>query len=97
MRTSPSEAAAARKTAQDLLLWVLQDDEILLAFLEACALSADDIRAQIEEPMFLAGLLDFILSQDRYVTDAAAFLGMDPLSLSQIRRALPGGDEVYWT
>lgn len=97
MKNLSFEASAARQKAQELLLWVLQDDEILLAFLDACALSVDDLRARVEDPMFLAGLMDFIFSQDRYVVDAAAFLGEEPTVLIEIRRALPGGNEVHWT
>ena len=66
------------------------DGDGLLRFLTLSGLELDDLRARAGNPELLAGVVDFLLSDEAL---CAAFLeaeGLDSPTIHAARRALPG-------
>ena len=57
----------------------------------------DDVAAAATSPEFLGAVLDFVLTDDRWVVACAAALDVAPETLAQARAALPGGETPHWT
>ncbi|TRD23351.1 DUF3572 family protein [Palleronia caenipelagi] len=90
-------AAQATATAQDVLIWLAGEDDLLPVFLGATGAEAADLRRQAEDPAFLVSLLDFLLMDDAWIMSAAASLSIPPEKFREARYALPGGQDVHWT
>lgn len=87
----------AQTRALQALGWLAGQDGLLDGFLHMSGASLADLRAQAQEPAFLAALLDFILQQDAWVIDCAEALGVAPQDLVDARAVLGGGDIRHWT
>lgn len=87
----------ATALAQDALIWLSGDPEVLSHFLAATGLSAADLRARHSDPEFLGFLLDFVLMSDENVIALACAASVDPAEIARARAALPGGDLPNWT
>ena len=86
----------AEALARDVLVWILGQEDVLPQFLTAGGLSPDELRARIDDPAFLAAVLDFLLTDDALIRGFcdAEGLGYDrPLAA---RRLLPGGASFDW-
>lgn len=87
----------AEHIAISALSWLAGNDELLPLFLGSSGASADDIRAQAENPAFLGSVLEFLTMDDDWVVafcDANTLKYEDPL---MARYALPGAQVVHWT
>lgn len=66
-------------------------------FLDLQGLGAQDIRAQAQDPTFLASVLEFLTMDDKWVMafcDAEGLKYEDPL---MARYSLTGSEQVHWT
>ncbi|UWR23503.1 DUF3572 domain-containing protein [Sulfitobacter sp. S190] len=88
---------AAETLALQALSWLAADGELLPIFLGASGLSESDLRAGIEQPEVLGGVLDFILMDDAWVVAFCDQAGIAYERVAQARQALPGGAQVNWT
>lgn len=88
---------AAETLALRALAWLAADEALLGAFLGATGSTPGALRGRAQDPDFLGSVLDFLLTEDAWVTGCAAGLGLPPETLSAARRALPGGESVHWT
>jgi hypothetical protein len=77
--------------------WIAADDEMMGSFLAATGAGLDEVRARAREPEFLASVLDFLLSDDAWITRFCAAAGLPPEAPMRARAALPGGDLPHWT
>lgn len=87
----------AQSTALQALAWILSTDDLAGVFMGTTGASADSMRAQAADPVFLASVLDFLMMDDAWVTgfcDANSYDYMDPM---RARQMLPGGDLPNWT
>lgn len=87
----------AEMTGIRALGWLAGNDELLPVFLGATGASADDLRAQAEDPAFLGAVLDFLMMDDAWVMAFCTAEGLDFQVPMQARAALPGGEQVHWT
>ena len=87
---------AAEVRALQALGWLAEVD-LLDPFMAATGADRDQIASAAETPEFLGAVLDFVLTEDRWVTDCAAAQGLSPDDLLAARAALPGGDLPHWT
>lgn len=79
------------------LTWLAGNDDLFPVFLGACGANADEMRAQAENPAFLASVLEFLTMDDSWVIefcDAHKLKYDEPLGA---RYALPGAEAVHWT
>lgn len=91
------ERDAAEKIAIAALTWLAGHDELMPVFLGATGSSAEDLRAQADDPAFLIAVLDFLLMDDAWVMAFCASSGLAYEMPMRARQALPGGGDVHWT
>jgi len=87
----------AEQIALSALGWLATNDELLPLFLGSSGASADDIRAQAENPAFLGSVLEFLTMDDAWVVafcDANGVKYEDPL---MARYSLTGAEMVHRT
>ncbi len=94
MATSPSREHA-ELLAVTALGFIAGDPDLLPRFLAITGIEAPEIRAAAAEPGFMAGVLDFLLAHEPSLVAFTTAAGIDPASVQQARRALPGGDNSF--
>lgn len=84
----------ALSLARDVLVYLSQDVDRIGRFLAVTGVGPVEIRSRVDDPVFLAGVLDFILADDAMVVDFAENAGIPPEAPARARRLLPGGDTL---
>lgn len=87
----------AEDVAAAALGWMAGEPDVIGAFLSASGLSPSDLRGRLGDPVFLGGVLDFVLQRDDWVIAVAAAANIAPDRVAVARVALPGGDLPHWT
>lgn len=90
-------AEAAASMAQDALIWLAGQPDLLGQFLSATGAEPADMRRLADDPEFLGFVLDFLLGSDDLVRSFAAEAGIAPDAPMRARAALPGGAVPDWT
>ncbi len=93
----PIQHEFAETQALNALAWLAENDDIFTAFLQTTGVSQADFAMRAADPEFLASVVDFILTQDRWVLAWAKSTGVPPETLANIRAHLPGGSLPHWT
>jgi len=83
--------------ALEALGYMARTEDLLGTFLGASGLAAADLPGLAAKPAFLAGVLDFLLMDDAWVTGFASDVGVRPDAVLAARALLPGGDLPHWT
>lgn len=90
-----------KQTAENIALqafaWLSSDPEIAGGFMGLSGASPEELRAGARNPEFLGFVLDYILSDDRYVVECAGAIDLRPEEIAMARHYLPGGDAPDWT
>ncbi|MEA1937948.1 MAG: DUF3572 family protein [Pseudomonadota bacterium] len=86
----PSRADAI-DLARDALIFIAADEDLLLSFLYLSGLTPDDARIYAADPDFLAGVLDFLLFDDKLVTGVVDKHGI-ALEMPKLARLVLGND-----
>ena len=84
---------AAESLAIQALSFIAGEPERLGRFLAISGIGPEQIRAAAKEPLFLAGVLDHIASDERLLVSFATEIGIDPATIAKARKALGGGWE----
>jgi len=79
---------AAEEAAVEALSFVAGDPVIFNRFLRLTGLELENLRAAAGEPAFLAGVLDFVLSDERLVVAFADQSALAPDAIADARRRL---------
>ena len=87
---SSQTAPGAEIIALNCLGFLAEDGERLGRFLALSGVSPADLRAQTREPSFLAGVLDYILSDEKLLLAFSEAQGLKPETVIQARVRLPG-------
>ena len=87
-----SQAAreAAEALAVQALSYIAQDGERLGRFLSLTGIGPGEIRSAAREPGFLAGVLEYLASDESLLTEFAKDAGFDPSTIAAARLALGG-------
>lgn len=88
---------AAEVIGLQAVAWLAANDELFPVFTGSTGASEADFRANLQDPVFQASVLDFLMMDDAWVV---AFCDMQNIPydrIMQARAALPGGGEVHWT
>ena len=83
--------------ALQALTFLAADTEIMDRFAALSGLAPNDIIARANEAEMLAGVLDFMLSDETVLTDFCAANDLAPEHPARARQTLPGGDLPHWT
>lgn len=81
---------SAETLSLEALAFIASDEDHLGALLAQCGWTLEDLREQISSPTVLAGILEFLLSDERRLLDFCEQSGRPPEQPAQARRALPG-------
>ena len=85
-------ATISRKAAETLaiqaLTYLAGEPERLARFLASTGISPDSLRAAAREPLFLAGVLDHLATDEVLLTDFAVQANIDPLAVGEARGVL---------
>ena len=92
-----SAQESAETLALQSLTWIAADDELLGAFLNASGISVGEIPARAGDPAFLASVLDFLLTEDRWIMAFCDATGLRYDAPMRARTVLPGGEATNWT
>jgi hypothetical protein len=83
---------AAETVAVQALSFIASDPDRLGLFLASTGIGPGDIRAAAREPLFLAGVLDHLASNEMVMMVFAAETGTEPASILAARDVLAGRD-----
>ena len=86
------ENEQAETLALRALAYIGTRDDALRGLLLQTGMAVEDLRANAASPVFLAGVMDYLLQWEDLAVDFCIDAEIKPESLGQIRRALPGGD-----
>lgn len=89
-RSTAVTKKAAESLAIQALVYIAEDPERIGPFLAATGLGPDDIRQEARQPDFLAGVLDYMLSDEALLVGFAKEAGLDPLDIVAAHKALGG-------
>ena len=87
----------AETVALQALAWLAGNDDLFPVFLGATGASGSDLAAQAGQPAFLASVLDFVLTDDAWITTFCDAAGLPYDAPMRARAALPGGEQINWT
>lgn len=87
----------AETLALQVLTWLAGNDDLFPVFLGATGASANDIARNAAQPEFLVSVLDFLLTDDAWVTEFCNAVALPYEAPMQARAALPGGEVFNWT
>ncbi|MEL6171759.1 MAG: DUF3572 domain-containing protein [Pseudomonadota bacterium] len=92
---------AAQESAETLAIqcvaWMAGQDDMLDHFSNATGVGQTDIRERVQDPEFLASVLDFMMMEDAWVMDFCAAHNLPNEAVMQARQVLPGGAQINWT
>ncbi|MEJ6394355.1 DUF3572 domain-containing protein [Gymnodinialimonas sp. 2305UL16-5] len=95
MKTVGQESAET--SALRILAWLAANDDLMPLFMGATGASAQDLKKNAANPVFLASVLDFVQMDDNWVIQAAEAVELRPDQIASVRAYLPGGDLPNWT
>ena len=81
---------AAETIALQALSHLVGDQAALDRFIALTGIGAEEIRASVADPAFLAGVLDFYLGNEAQLLEMCAATDLPPELPRQARYALPG-------
>ncbi|MCY3876907.1 MAG: DUF3572 domain-containing protein [Rhodobacteraceae bacterium] len=77
--------------------WVASDSALLGRFLNETGASLSEVRDVMDDREFLAAVLDFLMTDDRYIKRFSDHLGLSYDEIAEFRASLPGGNLPHWT
>jgi hypothetical protein len=80
--------ADAETLAIEALGWIAGEPDALEAFLALAGIGPATLRQAASDPAFLAGVLDYLLGDERRLIAFAASAGIRPERIATARRAL---------
>ena len=89
-QSHPFTREQAEGLAIQALTFIAGDGERLGRFLAVTGIGPAEIRSAAREPGFLAGVLEYLASDDRLITAFASEVGLDPADVDRGRTALAG-------
>jgi hypothetical protein len=87
-RPAAMDRARAEAMAVEALGFLGRSPERLIRFLDVSGLRPDTLRAAAAEPGFLAGLMDYLVSDEELLLAFAGEIGASPESVMQARHLL---------
>lgn len=80
----------AETVALQALAFLGEDPQVLGGFLAQTGCGPDEIRERLNDPAFLGGVLDYLLSDEALLLRFCAEHDLPPTVPARARRALPG-------
>jgi len=90
MREKGFNRETSEQLAIEALSWLAGDPGALSRFLSLAGIGPTTLRTAAADPAFLAGILDFLLSDEELRLSFADNAGVKPERIGEARRALDG-------
>jgi len=81
----------AQAIALQALAFIAGEENALIGLMNLSGLSLDAMKSQAGDPQFLAGVMDFVLSDEPLLLAFCEAADLPPETPLRVRRALPGG------
>lgn len=95
-RKSDQGPDSAERIALAVLGWIAGDEDRFFPFLALTGLSPESLRESASEPGFLAGVLDYVMSDEAVLIACAAALDLSPERIASAwRRLSPSEPEDF--
>ena len=91
------EQEQAEIFALQALAFLATQEDKMNVFANLSGLGAGDIMARAGESDLLAGVMDFLLSDEELLTDFCNAQDVSPETPARVRQFLPGGQLPHWT
>lgn len=85
----------AEVIALQAITYISTQEDALNALLAQSGAGPDDLREQLANSSFLAGILDFILSDEPFLLAFCSDQNIPPELIVHARRALPGAENLW--
>lgn len=85
----------AELLAASALQFIAQDMDRMGRFLAMTGIGPLEIRERVNDPIFMGGVLDFLLNFEPDLIEFIEFAGVEPDFPKIARRSLPGGEEIH--
>ncbi|NVK33219.1 MAG: DUF3572 domain-containing protein [Rhodobacteraceae bacterium] len=85
----------AQEIAMDALIHLTRDPELVGRFLALAGIGPESIRIAAEEPGFLAGVLEFYMSDEALLLSYCENIGLRPTLIAAARFELAGDPSDY--
>lgn len=92
-----NERTSAETLALQAMAWLLDGSDRTQGFLAATGAAPSDLAASAGNPVFLAAVLDFLLTDDALVIGFCDAAGLPYTAPMQARAHLPGFSQMHWT
>jgi hypothetical protein len=89
----PLSPAEAEIIALNSLAFLAEDEVRLGRFMALSGLTPDDLKTSANQPEFLAGVLDYLLSDEKLLLEFIGSQGLEPEVPAMARKRLPGLSE----
>lgn len=91
------EQEQAEIFALQALAYLATQEDKMNVFANLSGIGTGDIMERAGEPELLAGVMDFILSDEDLLTDFCHSQNVSPETPARARQSLPGGQLTHWT
>jgi hypothetical protein len=85
---------AAENLAIEALSFVASDPELVSRFLALTGIAPSHLRTAATDPGFLAGVVDYVMTDERLLVAFASHAGIPPTDIAAARRALAPEEEM---
>lgn len=85
----------AEVLALQAITYISGEEHALNGFLAQTGAGLDALKEQVSDPVFLAGVLDFMLSDESLLLAFCDQENIQPEFIIRARRALPGGENLW--
>lgn len=86
----------AETVALQALAWIAADEELLPQLAGATGMSLGDAKGRVQDPAFLAGILEFLCMEDRWIRRFCDEHGLPYDEPMKALMALPGQQRDEW-
>ena len=91
-KKNPHKKQVGEFIAIKAIEYLAQTPESLGAFLSYTGTGPADLKANIDNPVFLASVLDFMMTDESILLDFASTMDLNPQDIVKARLHLPGAD-----
>ncbi|WP_419797031.1 MAG: DUF3572 domain-containing protein [Terasakiella sp.] len=85
----------AETIALQAIAFIGQEERALNGLLAQTGMGLDDLRENMQDPAFLGGILDFLLSDESALLAFCEAIEITPEFLIRARCSLPGGENLW--
>ena len=87
---APESSSEAEIIALRIVTFIAQRDSLLQQLIVETGVTTSTLSERTNDPDFLAGIVDFLLSNEQLLLEFCRFAEVDPTRLHHIRHKLPG-------